>query len=140
MTRGGKRTGAGRKLNATTKRTAETANKLAADGIMPLEILVESMREAWKNGHKETACTLAQHAAPYMHPRMSSRDPLVKLDGITGTLSEQAALVVAAATQGKISPGEAACLLQVFASQAKVREADELERRIAALEETHGKA
>ena len=42
--RGGKREGAGRKVGALTKRTREVAEKAAAAGMTPLEVMLENMR------------------------------------------------------------------------------------------------
>lgn len=44
MARGGKREGAGRKVGSLTKRTQEIAQKAAAAGMTPLEIMLENMR------------------------------------------------------------------------------------------------
>ena len=134
MASGGKRKGSGRKPGAATKRTCETANKLAADGIMPLEILTKTMREAWSDGDVELACKLADDVAPYYHARISSRDPIVKLETLFGTLTEQGIAVNAAVTSGEVTPAEGASLLSMLASQAKLIEADDLVRRIEALE------
>ena len=135
MTRGGKRKGSGRKPGAATKRTCETANKLAADGIMPLEILTKTMRKAWSDGDVELACKLADDVAPYYHARISSRDPIVKLKALGGSHAEQGIAVIAAVASGEVTPAEGACLLSAFISRAKLVEADDLVRRIEALEQ-----
>jgi hypothetical protein len=44
MAHGGKRTGAGRKTGALTKRTRDIAEKALASGKAPLEIMLENMR------------------------------------------------------------------------------------------------
>jgi hypothetical protein len=44
MPRGAKRVGAGRKVGAASKRTREIADKAAADGKMPLEVMLDNMR------------------------------------------------------------------------------------------------
>ena len=43
MSRGGKRIGAGRKVGALTKRTREVAEKAAATGQSPLEVMLDNM-------------------------------------------------------------------------------------------------
>ena len=53
-----------------------------------------------------------------------------------GTLTEQGRAVVAAVAAGELSPGQGAALLASLGTLAKLTEADELERRIAALERT----
>lgn len=53
-----------------------------------------------------------------------------------GSLTEQGRAVVAAVAAGELSPGQGAALLASLGTLAKLTEADELERRIAALEGT----
>lgn len=48
MARGGKREGSGRKNGAVTKRTREIADKAMADGISPLEVMLDNMRHFQK--------------------------------------------------------------------------------------------
>lgn len=61
------------------------------------------------------------------------------LDLPEGTLTEQAQAVLAEIAAGKLAPGQGASLLSGIATLAKVTEIDELERRLAALEERNGK-
>jgi hypothetical protein len=51
-----------------------------------------------------------------------------------GTLAEQGRAVVAAVAAGDLAPGQGAALLASLGTLAKLTEADELERRVAALE------
>ena len=51
-----------------------------------------------------------------------------------GTLTEQGRAVVAAVAAGELAPGQGAALLASLGTLAKLTEADELERRIVALE------
>lgn len=44
MSHGGKRSGAGRKAGAVTKRTREVAERALADGKAPLEVMLDNMR------------------------------------------------------------------------------------------------
>lgn len=135
MARGGKRTGAGRKRGAVTKRSSAAANKLSKSGVLPLEILVTAMRTAWTSGETEQACALARDAAPYLHPRMAAKDTPVKLKGLTGTLSEKGEAVLSAMARGEISPGQAGEFLSALASQGRIIETTELERRVSELEQ-----
>ena len=58
-----------------------------------------------------------------------------------GTLTEQGRAVLVAVAAGDLAPGQGAALLASLGTLAKLTEADELERRIAALEgKQHGKA
>ena len=67
-------------------------------------------------------------------PALRSQDMPVHLGRLKGTLTEQAQRINQAMAQGKIAPAEAASVLSSLASQAKIQEFDELEKRIAALE------
>lgn len=73
MPHGGKRNGSGRKTGAATRRTRAIADKEAASGkIMPLEVMLEAMRAHYDAGRLDEAAEIAQHAAPYLHPRLSA--------------------------------------------------------------------
>jgi hypothetical protein len=81
MPRGGARSGAGRRKGAATKLTREIADKAAAEGITPLEVMLGAMRALWGQATKDKeavavdlaqkAADIAKDAAPYMHPRVS---------------------------------------------------------------------
>lgn len=96
--RGGSRKGAGRKPGSATKKTREIADKAAAEGVTPLEVMLENMRFAHMEagtllanllaGGAETpegfdqlkellkyrgmAQEAAKDAAPYIHPRLAA--------------------------------------------------------------------
>jgi hypothetical protein len=98
--RGGKRPGAGRPKGAATKRTREIADKAAAEGITPLDVMLSNMRfwneEAAKvlrtlldplepiedvdvlerfrslADMREKAEECAKDAAPFVHPRLQA--------------------------------------------------------------------
>lgn len=42
---------------------------LAEDAPMPLDLILQSMREHWREGRVEEAVNLAKAAAPYLHAR-----------------------------------------------------------------------
>ena len=86
---GGKRPGAGRKPGALTRKNREIAEKAAAQGITPLEVLLEHMRWAHdkavalraapeENNALEAinaaavAVSAAEKAAPYMHAKLAA--------------------------------------------------------------------
>lgn len=82
--RGGSRPGAGRKKGSATKKTREIANKAAATGITPLEVMLLTMRREWRKYTRDkspesaqAALSAAQLAAPYMHPRLASVEQFV---------------------------------------------------------------
>lgn len=68
-------------------------------------------------------------------PTLKSEMLPVTLEGIDGTLAEQGAGIVRAMAKGEITPDETATLLQALASQARIIEVDELQKRLTALEE-----
>jgi hypothetical protein len=81
MGHGGPRKGAGRPLGAAAQKTREIADRASQDGILPLEVMLSTMRELWAVGSaeaKQAACAVAKDAAPYMHPRLNSTDANVK--------------------------------------------------------------
>lgn len=71
---GGKRAGAGRKKGSLSRKTREIAERASEGGITPLEVMLETMREAWDNGDKPAALAAAKDAAPYIHPRLAPVD------------------------------------------------------------------
>ena len=83
MTRGGRRSGAGRKKGSLSHKTRAIAARAAAEGITPLEVILRTMRSAWArastNGETVTsfpdalvAAAMAEKAAPYVHPRLAA--------------------------------------------------------------------
>lgn len=96
--RGGSRKGAGRKPGSATKKTREIADKAAADGVTPLEVMLSNMRFAHEEAagilgklldsgaetpegfdslkellrYRSMAQEAAKDAAPYMHPRLAA--------------------------------------------------------------------
>jgi len=83
MARGGKRVGAGRRKGSLGQKTRLIAERAAAEGITPLEVILRTMRSAWArastNGetvtsfqHALIAAAMAEKAAPYVHPRLAA--------------------------------------------------------------------
>ncbi|MBU3611008.1 hypothetical protein ICN32_10630 [Polynucleobacter wuianus] len=120
--KGGARAGAGRKEGSLTKRTREIAEVAAAKGITPLEVMMNTMMELYKeanncmrdhHGHGDKAnddghdtmitenrikllnmaATIARHAAPYVHPRLSA----IEHTGKDGAPLQSGVLVVPSA-------------------------------------------
>jgi len=67
---GGKRTGAGRKKGKQNKVNAALREKLKADGIMPLEFMLQVMRD--EDQDLAVRLEMAKAAAPYLHPRLQA--------------------------------------------------------------------
>ncbi len=72
MSRGGARTGAGRKKGQATKKSQEVADRAAGEGITPLEVMLKAMRHYDTLNDHDKAASIAKDAAPYMHPRLSA--------------------------------------------------------------------
>ena len=70
MARGGKRPGAGRKAGVLNKRTQEIAAKASAEGVTPLEFLLNAMRDETRDFAQRLSA--AKDAAPYVHPRLAA--------------------------------------------------------------------
>ena len=69
---GGRRAGSGRKPGAATRITREVADRLAGEGITPLELIVSLMRKYHSDGKLALALDAAVKAAPYLHPRLAA--------------------------------------------------------------------
>jgi hypothetical protein len=99
---GGRRAGAGRKLGIANRKTAEIADAAAAQGITPLEVMIEAMRELHAKGDKIAACAIAKDAAPYIHPRLANiaLDATVRRDPIDLTEAELLAIAAGSRADG----------------------------------------
>ena len=67
-------------------------------------------------------------------PAVKAKDTPISISGLTGSLAEQGQVVLAAMAAGDITPDEASTVMQTISAQVRIVEADELEKRIAALE------
>ena len=102
---GGARKGAGRKCGSATQKTREIADRAAAEGITPLEVMLEAMRfhhdvaarelakgdemDVERAGKAMTeAREAAKDAAPYVHPRLSNIEANVSVTGHEAALDE----------------------------------------------------
>lgn len=72
MARGGARPGAGRKPGGRNQRSREIADRAAAEGITPLEYMLQVLRDP--DAPEERKAWAAEKAAPYMHPRLAAID------------------------------------------------------------------
>lgn len=43
--------------------------------LLPLDVLLQTMQRKWDDGDYDGAASLARIAAPYLHPRQTSRTP-----------------------------------------------------------------
>lgn len=88
----------GRPPGFLNKKTRAIAEKAAAEGITPLEVMLMAMRQALDRKDMVAAEAAAKDAAPYMHPRLNATtlDANVSLLG-TLTLDDKRALLAALA-------------------------------------------
>jgi hypothetical protein len=78
MAHGGSRSGAGRKAGSLTKRTREIAEKAVEGGVTPLEYMLSLLRD--ENNEQAVRFEAAKHAAPFVHPKLSSVEAKVDVD------------------------------------------------------------
>lgn len=95
------------------------------------DAVLAAVLERAKLGDVQAARVLLDRICP---PLKAEALP-VEVAGLSaGTLSERALATLEAAGRGDVSPDVAASLMAAVGTLARVREVDELERRIAALE------
>jgi hypothetical protein len=70
--RGVRLKGAGRPRSALTVRTQEVARRVLADGVTPLDVMLQAMRAHLDAGELDKAAAIAKDAAPYVHPRLQA--------------------------------------------------------------------
>lgn len=78
--RGGSRPGAGRKPGAIGKATAKAREYAEATGIMPLEFMLQIMRD--ESADRAERLDMAKAAAPYVHAKLSA----ITMDATVKTL------------------------------------------------------
>ena len=72
-------------------------------------------------------------------PPAKAKDDQVSLPTLTDSLADNSREVIKALAMGELTPDEAATVLQALASQVRIIEADEIEKRLAALEQAAGR-
>ncbi len=92
--------------------------------------LVEKVVELAKGGDT-TAIRLCLER---LIPPIRAQDQSITLDGMNGGLTAQGKKIILAMGNGELSPSDASTMLQALASQARLSEVDELERRVSELE------
>ena len=68
-------------------------------------------------------------------PPIRSESETVALGELSGSLAEQGQAIISAMGGGRLAPSQAAEMLGALASLVRIREADELDKRITALEQ-----
>lgn len=79
---GGARKGAGRKPGSINRATREAREKAKAEGILPLDFMLQRMRD--EQAPIADRMDMAKAAAPYVHAKLSSIDAKLdaKVDGV----------------------------------------------------------
>ena len=73
-------------------------------------------------------------------PDLKASSESVNLEGLTGSLTKKGEKIIAAMSNGELSPDAGTSLLQAMASLTRVIEFDELAKRVKALEVKHGES
>jgi hypothetical protein len=102
---GGARRGAGRPKGSASKKTIEIANRAAEQGITPLEVMVNIMREAYAGKDYEKALDAAVKAAPYMHSKLSSVDVKATVKRDVEEFTDAELIAIAMQSRGSNSEG-----------------------------------
>lgn len=96
--------------------------------------IIQSLVSAAISGDTSAAKILLDRVIPAIKP-IQQTATVSTLKG--KALSEQGAVIVEAMASGELSPEQAQAMLSGLASLARIKEVDELERRLAKLEEAN---
>ena len=103
---GGRRPGAGRKLGGRNRSTLEIADRAAAAGITPLELILEAMRRYHGEGKFALALDAAVKAAPYVHPRLAAVSVRVSDDELDREIERELARLAGRGEAPPAGPAE----------------------------------
>jgi hypothetical protein len=101
MPKGGARIGAGRKPGVPAKKTQELQQRVAAEGITPLEYMLSVLRDP--KSDPSLKMDAAKSAAPYIHAKLSNVDMTAKIEKDVTALSDAELLSIAAASSANSS-------------------------------------
>jgi len=65
---------------------------------------------------------------------MKEKSATIRIDKLTGPLTQRGLKIISAMGKGAVSPSDASSMLQALAAQTRILEADELEKRVRKLE------
>lgn len=82
---GGKREGAGRPKGGRNAKLGLDAQKLASEGITPLDFLLGLLRD--ESQDHAVRVDAAKSAAPYIHPRLSAVEAKVQIENHEAALA-----------------------------------------------------
>ena len=111
-----------------------SAKKLREAIAKDIPPIIRAMVKAAKDGDARAAKLLLDRAVPALKPRQQPE----AIGDLTGSLTDQGRAVLAAMGTGKLSTDEAQNILSALASLARLQETDDIERRLAALEQNRG--
>lgn len=97
MPPGGARVGAGRKRGVPAKKTQELQRRVAAEGITPLEYMLQVLRSSKSNNLEKMDA--AKAAAPYIHARLNAVDMTAKVQQDERTITDAELLAIAASSR-----------------------------------------
>lgn len=63
-----------------------------------------------------------------------AKDSSVVIDGLNGSLTEQGQTIISSMSEGSLSPSDAIGMLNALVAQSKIKEIDDLEKRVELLE------
>lgn len=106
--------------------------KLRASIAQHLPEIIAKQVELAKAGDAQAARLLLERVLP----PLKASEQTAPMAMPTGTLTEQGRAVLAAIAAGELAPGQGAALLSSLGTLADLTKADELERRIQAMEAT----
>lgn len=94
--------------------------------------IVVALAESAKDGDTAAAKILIDRCVPALRPQQ----PAIELPGVdSGSLADQGEDIIKAVYSGRISPDAADSVLTGLAKLSKIKEVDDLEQRIEALED-----
>ena len=116
-----------KKNSATVERLRESIEK-------ELPTIISQLTKAAKDGDIQATKLLLDRSIPAIKPIQQT----VTVEGLnSNSLSKQGEALVTAMGNGHISAEQAQSMLSGLTSLSRIKEIDEIERRISALEETH---
>lgn len=125
----------GQSGNPAGRKPGKTRARKLLDAIEnDLPDIIEAMVKAAKEGDTAAAKLLIDRCIPTVKPRQQPE----AIGDLCGSLSDQGQQVIAAMGSGKLSTDEAQNILSALALLARLYEVDDIERRLAALEQNHG--
>lgn len=135
---GGAREGAGRKAGSLNRRTSEILAGAAEGGKLPVEYLLEVMRD--EQADQKRRDWAAEKAAAFIHPRPSPLDRTVKLEGLPSTstiagIDQALDRIIAAIADEQLAPSEGQALVTIIETRRKAIETGDVMDRLQRLEE-----